>query len=142
MEKNSLQPFSGFFDEEVKKIIMANGLVHELMTDGGLQAEEFNLSLAEVIRQHGPWGQGYPEPLFDNQFEIVDSRIVGEKHLKLQLRAPGHDKIVEAIAFNLTDEGWPAETRRVQTVYRLDVNEFRGRKQLQLIIDYLEPING
>ena len=142
LEKNSLQPFSGFFDEEVKKIIMANGLVHELMTDGGLQAEEFNLSLAEVIRQHGPWGQGYPEPLFDNQFEIVDSRIVGEKHLKLQLRAPGHDKIVEAIAFNLTDEGWPAETRRVQTVYRLDVNEFRGRKQLQLIIDYLEPING
>ena len=142
LEKKYLQAFSGFFDEEVKKIITANGLAHELMTDGELRAEEFNLGLAEVLRQHGPWGQGHPEPLFDNQFEIVDSRVVGEKHLKLQLRAPGHDKIVEAIAFNLTDEDWPDQTRRVKTVYRLDVNEFRGRKSLQLIIDYLEPVNG
>lgn len=140
LEKKFFGAFSELFNEEVGKIIMANGTARELMTDGALEPGDFNLDLAEEIRQHGPWGQGHPEPLFDNQFEIVESRIVGKRHLKLQLRTPGHDKIVEAIAFNLTGEGWPGETRHVQTVYRLDINEFRGRKQLQLVIDYLEPL--
>ena len=140
LDKHCFNSFTELFNEEVRKVITANGLVNELLTDGELEPEHFNLELAEALRNFGPWGQGHPEPLFDNQFEIVNSRIVGEKHLKLQLQVPGHDKMIEGIAFNITNEGWPDETDQVKTAYRIDVNEYRGTKELQLIIDYIEPV--
>ena len=77
---------------------------------------------------------------FDGEFKIINSKIVGSNHLKMELRLDGHDKSIEAIAFNTTDKEWPTSTERVQTVYKLDINEYAGRRRLQLVLDYIDPL--
>ncbi|EDY87480.1 single-stranded-DNA-specific exonuclease RecJ [gamma proteobacterium HTCC5015] len=109
----------------------------ELHTDGGLSGDEMTLSMAECLQQYGPWGQGFPEPRFDGEFEIVDQRIVGQHHLKMVLRHPDGPSI-DAIAFNETGEHLTG-AQRIRAVYALDINEFRGQRSVQLKIDYLEP---
>ena len=124
------------FDKELKRFVTAEDLNGSLLSDGELTASEITFGLANDIQNAGPWGQGFPEPQFDGEFELIESRIVGEKHLKLQLRVygqgRGQGKVIDAIAFNFTDEDWTTRPERVNTVYRLDINEFRGRRQLQL----------
>ena len=90
-----------------------------------------------MLRSAGPWGQAYPEPIFDGRFEIVQRRIVGERHLKLVVRAPGHNQILDAIAFNTVDADWPADATHVQLAYKLDVNEFRGQRSAQLLVEHV-----
>ena len=136
--------FKQAFDQELRRFITEEDLNGRIHSDGELTANEITFGLANDIQNAGPWGQGFPEPQFDGEFELVDSRIVGEKHLKLQLRVDGQGKgqgkVIDAIAFNFTDEAWATRPERVHTVYRLDINEFRGRRQLQLIIESIEPI--
>ena len=104
-----------------------------------LGADDFQLELAEALRYAGPWGQYFPEPLFDGRFELLNQRLVGEKHLKMVLRPPDSDLGIDAIAFNIDAAVWPDESvREVEIAYRLDVNEFRGRRSLQLIVEHLE----
>ncbi|MFO7553029.1 MAG: single-stranded-DNA-specific exonuclease RecJ [Haliea sp.] len=111
-----------------------------LESDGELAAGEFELPLAEALRFGGPWGQHFPEPLFDGRFRVVQQRIVGERHLKLVLGLPGGE-VVDAIAFNVDLEVWPDPAREwVEAAYRLDVNEFRGRRSLQLVVEQLQPV--
>jgi single-stranded-DNA-specific exonuclease len=135
--------FKQAFDMELKRFMTVEDLNGSLLSDGELSATEITFGLANDIQNAGPWGQGFPEPQFDGEFELIESRIVGEKHLKLQLRAQvngkGQGKVIDAIAFNFTDEGWSEKPERVHTVYRLDINEFRGRRQLQLMIENIEP---
>jgi single-stranded-DNA-specific exonuclease len=111
-----------------------------ILSDGQLDAGEVNLEMAEVLRDAGPWGQGFPEPLFDGIFEVVDFRIVGENHLKLQLRQDGDEKVHDAIMFRYLENGREIPSKRVHVAYRLDVNEFRGRISHQLMLEYLEEI--
>lgn len=112
-----------------------------LESDGELAADEFDLALAETLRFGGPWGQHFPEPLFDGRFRVVQQRIVGERHLKLVLGLPGGE-VVDAIAFNVDLDVWPDPAQEwVEAAYRLDVNEFRGRRSLQLVIEQLQPID-
>lgn len=111
----------------------------ELLTDGELAPEEHDLALAEALRDAGPWGQGFPEPLFDGLFEIVQSRIVGGRHVKLTVSAPGERRWLDAIAFNGVEYGWHELRCPVRLAYRLDVNEFRGRRSVQLLVEYMEP---
>ena len=134
------EAFKQAFNQELKRFVTAEDLNGSLHSDGELTAKEISFGLANDILQAGPWGQGFPEPQFDGEFELVECRIVGEKHLKLQLRAHAKGKIIDAIAFNFTDEAWSEKPERVHTVYRLDVNEFRGRRQLQLMIENIEPV--
>ena len=110
------------------------------MSDGELSAPEFTMQLAQELREGGPWGQHFPEPLFDGEFYIVQQRIVGEKHLKLVLclNKGGHE-IIDAIAFNVDLEIWPNSCEKLHAVFKLDINEYRGRQTLQLMLDYLEP---
>ncbi len=111
-----------------------------LESDGELAPGEFDLPLAEALRFGGPWGQHFPEPLFDGRFRIVQQRLVGERHLKLVLELPGAE-VVDAIAFNVDLDLWPDPSREwVEAAYRLDVNEFRGRRSLQLVIEQLQPL--
>ncbi len=140
IKEYDLGHFRQLFNHVVSQFISVENINGVLMTDGALSNEELNFELAEEIICAGPWGQGFPEPVFDGEFEIINSRIVGDKHLKLQLRANGHDKIIEAIAFNISDESLAVSTEYVQTVYRLDINEYAGRRQLQLVIDYIKPL--
>jgi single-stranded-DNA-specific exonuclease len=131
--------FSAAFDREVRKHLTETELQRVMLSDGDLSADELQLELAEALRSAGPWGQGFPEPLFDGIFEVVSQRIVGDKHLKLVLRYPGDSRIFDAIAFNSIHEG-SQPLRRARIAYRLDVNEYRGQRSLQLLIEHLEPV--
>ncbi len=144
LKEIDFEAFKQAFDQELRRFIAEEDLNGSLLSDGELTATEISFGLANDIQKAGPWGQGFPEPQFDGEFELIESRIVGEKHLKLQLRAQvngkGQGKIINAIAFNFTDEAWSEKPERVHTVYRLDINEFRGRRQLQLMIENIEPV--
>jgi len=135
----NLSQFSTAFDEQVRKLVSDEDLQGIIVSDGELAAKELNLEFAEKLRNAGPWGQGFPEPTFDGEFEIVSKKVLGEKHLKLMLQLPDNSGCIDAIAFNVTDEGWAAGTRQVRLAYRLDVNEFNGRKSAQLMVEQIEP---
>ncbi len=110
-----------------------------LLTDGKLTSEQLQLELAAAIRNGGPWGQAFPEPLFIGDFIVSDWRIVGEKHVKLRLSPSDSDSQIEAIAFNQAND-WDELNKEIRATYRLDINEFAGRTSLQLVIENLGPI--
>lgn len=133
--------FARAFDSEVRCHLDEAELCGEHLTDGPLAHYEISLELAEAIRQAGPWGQGFEEPLFDGIFELVERRIVGEHHLKLLLRHDAEsEQLIEAIAFNHVDHDWPDQVEQIELVYQVDVNEFQGRRNLQLLVRYLRPV--
>jgi single-stranded-DNA-specific exonuclease len=114
-------------------------LQQALLSDGELQAHEFTLEIAELLREAGPWGQAFPEPLFDGIFKIVEQRLLAGKHLKMLLSKD--EKIIEAIAFNTDLKLWPNyRCEQVNIAYRLDVNEFRNKSKIQLIVEHLEAV--
>ena len=134
-------PFAAAFVAEVERHGRDLDLEAVLESDGELDAAEFDLSLAETLRLGGPWGQHFPEPLFDGRFRIVQQRLVGGKHLKLVLGRPGSSDVFDAIAFNVDLDLWPDESREwVHAAFRLDVSAFRGRRTLQLMIEQLEAL--
>jgi single-stranded-DNA-specific exonuclease len=133
-----LEAFREAFDEEVSRHLSDSDLQGRIFSDGELTGEELSLPVAELLRAAGPWGQGFPEPVFDGCFDVVSQRVVGEKHLKLTLRAPHQAKALEAIAFNSVREGQAVTYSRIRTAYKLDVNEYQGYRSLQLIIEHLE----
>ncbi len=142
LHRDALEPFRRAFDEEVRRHLAETDLCGWIHSDGELSSEELNLELAEAIRCNGPWGQGFPEPLFDGVFEVVQRRVVGERHLKMVLRMPRHEEHFDAIAFNTLDCDWSPDVEQVQAAYRLEVNEFRGRRLLQLVLEYVTPFRG
>lgn len=131
--------FADLFAEEVERQVPASAMRGVVESDGELGAEDLNLALAEAIRSAGPWGQQFPEPLFDGQFSILDQRIVGERHLKLLLSPVGDvHSTIDAIAFNVDRQQWPNyRCHTITAAYRLDINEFNGLRKLQLIIEHL-----
>ena len=103
-----------------------------------LGAGDLGLALAESLSAGGPWGQHFPEPVFDGLFDVRQYRIVGEKHLKLTLAAQGLE--IDAIAFNVDVVDWQARPApRIHALYRLDINEYRGERKPQLIIQSFWP---
>ena len=104
----------------------------EWLSDGELLPEEFDRAHAEALRDGGPWGQGFPEPLFDGEFEVIDWRVVGAKHLKFSLRLPGRAQPLGAIQFG----GWreQARPRRVHAVFQLDTDDYQDRRGIQLLV--------
>ena len=110
-------------------------------SDGELAAADFELELATTLRFAGPWGQHFPEPVFDGHFNIVSQRLVGEKHLKMVLRPLDSDAMIDAICFNIDPQQWPDESvTEVEIAYRLDVNEFRGQRSVQLMVEQLRAV--
>lgn len=111
---------------------------HALLSDGDLSSQELCLPFAHLLRQAGPFGQGFESPLFDGEFSLVDQRLVGQKHLKMVLKSDGANE-VDAIAFNVDLKSWPnAMVKRVHIAYRLDINVFRGQETVQLIVEQIE----
>lgn len=137
LERERFETFSAAFDEEVRRHLSATDLQGLVHSDGELSAEELTLGLAEILRGAGPWGQGFPEPVFHGDFEVIEGRIVGERHLRLLLHASASAAPVEAIAFNHGPEPVPERGERLRLVYRLDVNRYRGERRLQLIVLHL-----
>lgn len=131
--------FTQSFDAEVKRHLNEDDLQGVIMSDGELLESEFTMTTAEELRYAGPWGQTFQEPVFDGVFNIVNKRIVGEKHLKMSLQPEGLKCEIDAIAFNVTDEDWSDQVKQAKIAYRLDVNVFRGNKNLQLMVEHIEP---
>jgi single-stranded-DNA-specific exonuclease len=139
LRSGDFDTFRDAFESTVADWISEDDLEGVITTDGALKPSQLTMDLAEVLRHAGPWGQGFPEPLFDGCFHVDSRRIVGERHLKLRLTPADGGGPVDAIAFNALDNGWEDIPGPVQMVYRLDVNEFRGRRSLQLLVEYMEP---
>ena len=140
LPRENLDRFRDAFESEVEKLLEGVELDSVVESDGPLQPGDFNLPLARELRFAGPWGQHFPEPVFDGEFELVQQRIVGEKHLKMVLRTPGDPgQIVDAIAFGVDTGQWPDHAvERVQLAYRLDSNLFRGQETVQLLVEHIE----
>lgn len=136
------EKFNQIFTEAIDNAIDKSLLRGEIISDGELYQDELNLELAQLLREAGPWGQSFPEPIFDGEFNIIEQRIVGNKHLKLVLAQAQTQQVIDAIAFNVNLEQWPNyRCDKIHIAYRVDVNEFRQRQSLQLIIEHLTAVN-
>ncbi|CKH15923.1 single-stranded-DNA-specific exonuclease RecJ [Haemophilus influenzae] len=130
------QTVADWFDEEHMQSI--------IWTDGELNSNEFNLETAELIKSVGTWGQGFPEPCFDGEFKILDQRAIGQNknHLKMLLEPKQGGVLLDAIAFNINTRLYPDfSIKQARLAYKLEINEFRGNRSLQLLVDYIEPID-
>jgi len=143
LKKDKFADFSKAFDKEASRLLTEDDLQSCVMSDGALAPDEISIDNATLIHYATPWGQLFPEPIFDNEFLLVQQRIVGSKHLKLVLGMDdGTGQIVDAIAFNVDIKAWPDESvKKVRAAYRLDVNRFRGQETVQLIIEHLEKVS-
>jgi single-stranded-DNA-specific exonuclease len=127
-----LPRFTTVFEDVVRSLITADDLAQLIETDGTLEPAYLSLSVAQLLEQQ-TWGQGFPQPLFYDRFQVTSQRVVGERHLKLRLAREG--RAIEAMRFNSLDP-LPED---VGAAYRLSVNEFNGAQTLQLIIEHWEP---
>ena len=138
LRRGDLAQLTELFDAVARERISAEQLDAVLLTDGELEAGDFTLELAEQLRYAGPWGQAFPEPLFDGEFTVVDWRVVGETHLRLRLSRDGLATPVEAMLFGGYD-GTPPPLH-LRAAYALDVNEWNGTRRLQLLLRHIEKI--
>jgi single-stranded-DNA-specific exonuclease len=134
ISKDSFEAFKQAFEQEVASLLSADALEEVVETDGSIEPDYMSLETAEIISSAGPWGQHFPEPVFDNRFQLLEWKIVGEKHLKMQLRHDEGGNAVNAIAFNTVADDLPS-FEKIHVAYRLNVNEFRNTRSLQLIVD-------
>ncbi|HDG1690196.1 TPA: single-stranded-DNA-specific exonuclease RecJ [Kluyvera georgiana] len=141
LEEERFEEFQRRFGELVTEWLDPALLQGEILSDGELSPQEMTLEMAQMLRDAGPWGQMFPEPLFDGRFRLLQQRLVGERHLKVMVEPVGGGPLLDGIAFNVDTTAWPDNgVREVTLAYRLDINEFRGNRSLQLIIEHLWPI--
>ncbi len=137
--QQNFEKFQVVFNELAGQWLKEEDLQSIILSDGELSTQQLTLGFAEQLREAGPWGQNFPEPLFDDQFTLVQQRIVGEKHLKLVVEKQG--EVFDGIAFNIDIKAWPdPKAKQVHLAYRLDVNEFRGKRTVQLMIENLVAV--
>ena len=141
IEERHLDAFARAFDEEVTRWRDPSIPTNRVETDGELTSEEIALETAQALRDGGPWGQAFPEPCFDGKFAIKNARVVGDKHLKMWVTTGDQSRNFDAIAFNFkgTDEDTALPEGDVRLVYRLDINEYKGERRLQLLVDHVLP---
>lgn len=140
LPQENFAAFAAAFDAEVRRQLCEDDLTGRLLSDGALSIEEFHLPLAKELRNAGPWGQHFPEPLFHGVFQLVQQRVVGERHLKVVLKSECGSVQLDGIAFGVDREIWPNPTVRwVELAYKLDVNEYRGQESVQLLIAHIQP---
>jgi single-stranded-DNA-specific exonuclease len=140
IQQHQLESFQQAFSKQVSAVLRPEDLNNLNETDGGVAEEYMTIEASEILKYASPWGQLFPPPVFDDTFKVLNWRIVGEKHLKLELVKPQTGVCYSAIAFNKTDENLPSSDSDIRVVYRLDVNEFRGNRSLQLIVEHIEAV--
>ncbi|NIG88554.1 single-stranded-DNA-specific exonuclease RecJ [Serratia symbiotica] len=140
LEEAKFDEFRRRFGELVGAWLDPAMLQGVIWSDGELSMQELSLTTAELLRDGGPWGQAFLEPTFDGRFRILQQRLVGEKHLKLMVEPLGGGPLLDGIAFNVDTTLWPdSSVREVELAYKLDINEFRGNRNVQLLIQHLWP---
>jgi single-stranded-DNA-specific exonuclease len=140
LEQAAYQDFSAAFDEEVRQFLGPDDLQQVILSDGELNAPELSLELAELLRDVSPWGQGFPEPIFDGEFILIERRLLKGRHLKMKLQHPEGAQMLDAIAFNTVDSNWPRDVKQVKLAYTLDVNTFRGARTVQLMVKHVAVV--
>ncbi len=140
LKMHDYPPFALAFDEMVRKRLTTVDLEQKIYSDGELTETEMTIEFADLLQNAATWGHEFPEPVFDGVFDVIQSRIVGQRHLKLVLRKPSGDLLIDAIAFYVDQpENWLG-LRHIKAAYKLDINEFRGNRSVQFIVQYLEKI--
>lgn len=134
-----LVEFKRIAEEQMDRLYPQADFSGAILTDGPLPGTAFNLSFARSLRDAGPWGSGFPEPIWSGDFSVVEQRTVGDNHLKLRVRPADGGNVVDAIAFN---QAGVAYRGVVQLAYKLDVNEFRGVENPQLVVEQIAPLRG
>lgn len=141
LEEHKFEQFQQRFGELVTEWLDPALLQGEVISDGPLSAAEMSMEVAQLLRDAGPWGQMFPEPLFDGRFRLLQQRLVGERHLKVMVEPVGGGPLLDGIAFNIDTTCWPDNgVREVELAYKLGINEFRGNRSLQIIIDDIWPL--
>jgi single-stranded-DNA-specific exonuclease len=136
----NLAAFEQVFQQIAEENLKDKPLAGELISDGELQNDDFSLAFAQCLKDAGPWGQGFPEPLFDGEFQLMDQRLVGAKHLKMMVKHQS-GVLIDAIAFNVDLQQWPnPQCQQVSLAFKLDINEFRGKTSLQLMVEGLNAL--
>lgn len=148
LQEAKLDEFRAAFAAEIAVRADPDALTGVIHSDGELPDTELSVDTARILRSGGPWGQGFPEPVFDGEFTVLQARIVGAKHLKLQLQslaasaAAGRSRSIDAIAFgyvgSATEDVSLRPGRRLRVAYRLELNEYRGAESAQLNCQHLE----
>lgn len=128
--------FEQAFAKELDELVDATMLEQVIYTDGSLDGEYLNLDFAELLQEAGPWGQNFPEPIFQGSFHVLESRVLHDRHLKLLLRPATSEYLIDAIAFNVEAELLENVADKIDVLYRLQVNEFRGSRSAQLLIEH------
>ena len=132
--------FALAFDEMVTKRLEGVDLEQKILSDGELTEAETTLEIADLIQNGATWGQDFPEPVFDGVFDVIQVRIVGQRHLKLVLRRPGEHTMIDSIAFFADrPEHWLG-LRQIRAAYKLDINEYKGSRTVQFIVHYFEKM--
>ena len=131
--------FEKIFSQTAQDWLKPEDLHGVILSDGALATKTMTLDFAHQLRAAGPWGQNFAEPIFDDCFELVQQRIVGEKHLKLVVEKD--NQIFDAIAFNVDLKSWPNSlAKKINLAYKLDINEFRGKQSVQLMVEFIETV--
>lgn len=142
LRKQDFAAFSAAFEQELQRQTDPELFRRSVLHDGELPADCLSLEFALLLRTATPWGQQFPEPLFTGVFDVMSSRVLADKHLKCVLQLPDSTQLVDAIAFNVEPRLLHASLQRVQLLYKLDVNEYRGQSSPQLIIERLEEASA
>lgn len=140
MKKENLARFSELAEQVASEWLSEEQKQRVFWSDGELTTLQLSQDSVNMLQSAGPWGQQFPEPMFDGQFELVDQRIVGERHLKLVVRHP-QGELLDAIAFNVDTQQWPAQQASVvELLYKPQLNHFRGRTNVQLLVEQIRAI--
>lgn len=144
IEKSKLVEFKAVFnqviDDAIASLTQGKPLVAAIYSDGDLSQDEMTLDNASLLKYSLPWGQGFAEPVFDSEFELMQQRIVGQSHLKMVVKK--QDQVFDAIAFNIDVAIWPNDkVHTVKLAYKLDINEFRGQTSVQLLVSHIEALS-
>ena len=129
--------FRAALEAQVAKMLSPEQLRSELHSDGELTAAELGRPLAEQLRLAGPWGQGFPEPLFDGVFTVLQWKQLAERHLKLSLVPERGGAPLSAIHFG----GWTGAPppARIHVAYQLELDDWGGRRSVQLMVRHWLP---
>ena len=133
LQEKDFEEFLITFEQVGKEWLTSSQLEHVLETDGELEISDFNLDFISLLETQ-VWGQGFAPPVFNDQFQVLNQKILKEKHLKLFLEKDGQQ--FDAIWFNHTD-GLP---KLIRAAYRLDANEYNGRTKVQLLLEHAEAV--
>lgn len=140
IDADRLDTFKVALNLTAKQLLSPEQLTAIIYSDGELEADCFELNFAQILQDAGPWGQSFPEPVFDGEFSLMSQKMLADKHLKMMLQT-ADGKLIDAIWFNADNKTWPnININKVKLAYQLDINEFRDRQNLQLIVRHMAAI--